>query len=231
MSYKLDVELSSELEPYRNKIEATIKPYIEIKLTNNDKPTWWQSKFGGLPYLPKDFEYPKSWDGKYLYLLAQINFTEVPHLEGYPRQGILQFYVSDDELYGLNLRHKDFEPDRFKILYFPEIDRNEDNLITDFSFVPEISDYFPLFGCCALKFCRKLAPISINDYQFDIFTEDEVSSGAKDEYYKLFSGDGHKIGGYPTFVQCAPRDLKNNEDKDILLLQIDSDGNNFIDIM
>ena len=68
MSYKLDIELSEALEPYRSAIEATIKPYIKIELTNNDKPTWWQSKFGGMPYMPKDFEYPKSKAGEYLYL-------------------------------------------------------------------------------------------------------------------------------------------------------------------
>ena len=62
MDYKLDVELSPELELYRDKIEATIKPYVEVQLTDNDKPTWWQSKFGGLPYLPKGFEYLKSFD-------------------------------------------------------------------------------------------------------------------------------------------------------------------------
>ena len=60
MSYKLEAELFEELEPYRNAIEATIKPYIKIELTDNNKPNWWQSKFGGLPYMPKSFEYPKS---------------------------------------------------------------------------------------------------------------------------------------------------------------------------
>ena len=88
MNYKLDVELSPELETYKDKIEATIKPYIEIKLTDNNKPTWWQSKFGGLPYIPKGFEYPKSFGNEYLYLLAQINFAEVPHLEYFPDKGI-----------------------------------------------------------------------------------------------------------------------------------------------
>ncbi len=39
MSDQLNVELSPELEPYREAIEATIKPYIEIKLTDNNNPT------------------------------------------------------------------------------------------------------------------------------------------------------------------------------------------------
>ena len=41
MNHKLDLELSLELEVYRQQIEATIKPYLEIKLTDNHNPTWW----------------------------------------------------------------------------------------------------------------------------------------------------------------------------------------------
>ena len=66
MNYKLEFPLSPELEKYRDRIEATITPYIEIKIQNNDSVNWWQSKFGGLPYLPKGFDYPKTPDGKYL---------------------------------------------------------------------------------------------------------------------------------------------------------------------
>jgi len=45
MDYKLEVPLSPELEKYRDRIEATIKPYIEIQTQNNDDVNWWQSKF------------------------------------------------------------------------------------------------------------------------------------------------------------------------------------------
>ena len=36
------MELSAELESYRSAIAATIKSYIEIQLTDNNKPTLWQ---------------------------------------------------------------------------------------------------------------------------------------------------------------------------------------------
>lgn len=60
MNYKLDVELYSELETYRAEIEVTIQPYIENKLTDNNNPSLWQSKFGCFLYLTKDFKYLKS---------------------------------------------------------------------------------------------------------------------------------------------------------------------------
>ena len=60
MNYKLNQELPENLKIYREQIEATVKPYIEIELTESSNPDWWDSKFGGLPYLPKDYEYPKT---------------------------------------------------------------------------------------------------------------------------------------------------------------------------
>ena len=89
------------LAEQEEKIAATIIPYVEILAQPSGAVPLWKSKFGGLPYLPKSFSYPKSSNGTHLHLLAQINFAEVPHLEPFPRQGILQFYIGGDELYGL----------------------------------------------------------------------------------------------------------------------------------
>ena len=233
MNRKLDLELSPELEIYRDKIEATIKPYIEIKLTNNDKPTWWQSKFGGLPYLPKGFEYPKSFDGEYLYLLAQINFAEVPHLEGFPKKGILQFYIAaDGEFYGADFDNDPTQQNKFRVLYFSNIDLNKDNLITDFSFLPQLKDKFllPFQGCCRVTYSLKYAPISPSDYKFNFFPLYEESyEEIGEEYYDKFSL-GHKIGGYPDFTQSDPRPESPQDEEYILLFQIDSEQNNAIDL-
>lgn len=168
MNYKLEFPLSPELEKYRDRIEATIKPYIEIQTQNNDEVNWWQSKFGGFPYLPKGFEYPKTCDGKYLFLLAQLNFSEIPPLDGFPEEGILQFYIADDDLYGLKLGNSanvdnPALEDRFKIIYFPQPDLNVENIITNYDFLPE-PEFFPVRGCCSLQFTKKYAPISISDY-------------------------------------------------------------------
>lgn len=233
MNYKLDVELSPELEAYRDRIEASIKPSIEIQLTDNNKPTWWQSKFGGLPYLPKGFEYPKSWNDEYLYLLAQINFAEVPHLEGFPDKGILQFYIAaDEEFYGLDFENPT-QQDNFRVLYFSNIELEEDNLITNFDFLPELSDeyLFPFKGFCALNYSLAFRPISINDYQFNIFSLDNIPDEIIENYEELFNNYCSKIGGYPAFLQDDPRALRPIKTQNyILLLQIKSDSNDKIDI-
>ena len=251
MNNELEMQLPENLEIYREKIEETIEPYLQITLTESNKLDWWQSKFGGLPYLPKDYEYPKNSNGEYLYLIAQINFEQAPHLEGFPEEGILQFYILADDTYGMKFGSTESvesfregillnaQQDNFRVIYFPKINLSADELITDFSFLPTIEelDYlFPIEGCCAIDFTLQLSPISITDYQFSIFPTDSFSNpnyeSLYDQYYDDISHGGHQIGGYPNFTQDDPRSLlEDDEDPYILLFQMDTDSNDSIDIM
>ncbi|MFQ7845403.1 MAG: YwqG family protein [Bifidobacterium bifidum] len=45
---------------------------------------------------------PRNLDtGNPLYLLAQLNFSQLPQLRGFPAQGLLQFFIDgEDTLYG-----------------------------------------------------------------------------------------------------------------------------------
>ncbi len=49
------------------------------------------SKFGGDFYLPAGAEPPE------MEFLAQVNFSQVPRLEGFPDKGLLQFFLCTDE--------------------------------------------------------------------------------------------------------------------------------------
>ena len=140
MSIPLETELPPELIPYKSHIEATIKPYIEItaRLEENLRP--WQSKFAGVPYLPKDVEYPLDSRNQPMYLLAQINFAETPQLEGFPRHGILQFYIGADDLYGANLEDMTAQQG-FRVLSFPEVLADAGRLQT---FAPASAEDFML---------------------------------------------------------------------------------------
>ncbi len=238
MTYKIEKELIPELEKFRTKIEPTIKPYVEIQAEINQNLTLWQSKFGGLPYLPKNFEYPKTPQGKYLYLLAQLNFAEIPHLENFPQQGILQFYIAGDDLYGCDLENLTSQTG-FRILYFPQIIQDINNLITDFNFLPPPEEELPLDDSYSLKFARKTAPISPWDYQFNELFAGEFPSENRniyddfmEKYEQEWKSDGHKIGGYPCIIQSDPRleilakqEGEKSEESYILLLQMDSMDN------
>ena len=43
-------------------------------------------------------EYPRNSAGEPMHLLAQINFIDMPYLEPFPRDGILQIYINNDDL-------------------------------------------------------------------------------------------------------------------------------------
>jgi len=249
-NYVIREVMPAILERYRDRIEATIKPYLELKLIPDQNLTWWQSKFAGwqnsrsgFPYLPKGVDYPKTPDGDYLHLLAQINFAEAPHLEGFPKQGILQFYLSmDDSSYGFPNSEDIFEQKRFRILYFREPDFNEENLTTDFSFLPEKDDDFLLRDlypdeCSAIQWTKGYVPISIEDYNaFDrLFPElgnDGMTEVDMNDLYAELSyasewilGGANcdiQMGGYRYHISDDPRcSLDSEEDPfDTLLFGI-----------
>ena len=227
------IKLPSELKPYRKQIEATIKPYILINEKANNKLDLWQSKFGGLPYLPKNTYYPRNSKGDYLYLLAQINFSEVPRLNNFPETGILQFYISPDEYYGKDLQDP-ANQDNFRVLYFPEIIYNLQKLVTEFNFLSKIqldTNIFPIKNSCSLEFSCEIAPISISDGNFisqmgcELYNLLDCNRQLWIEYSQI-ADYGSKIGGYPSFVvEGDERFYHFTDDKYeefILLLQIDS---------
>jgi uncharacterized protein YwqG len=227
----LSVELPLELEDYRSQIESTVKPYIKIVAQPENNMIPWQSKFGGAPYLPQGSQYPRDSKGQPLFLLAQINFNELPRLEPFPRHGILQFYIADDDLYGLQFEDMT-KQENFRICYFPEVFENAERLVTDFSFLPS-STFIPISISkqCSLMFELSQQPISAGDYQFEAKIFDGNFPGPRENLYeilgkyeKLCGADGHKIGGYPYFTQYDPRAGGKYLSQDfILLLQIDTD--------
>lgn len=116
--------------------------------------------------------------------------------------------------------------DYFRVLYFPDVDSNEDNLITNLSFLKRSEDYgLPIDGCCSLKFEYGFEPVTTDDYQFNLFDiyEDEHKS-IYQEYWDKFCRDRHKLGGYANFTQEDPRYYFNKEEPYVLLLQIVSDN-------
>ncbi len=226
MKSSLDLNLPEALEPYHEAIVNTIKPYLKIDIKPNSTQ-WWQSKFGGLPYLPRTINYPTNQKGEYLKLLAQLNFSEMPRLENFPAQGILQFYIDgNDALYGLDF-NAPTNQDGLKIIYFDKIVENVNNLVTDFYFLEEHQET-PIKGEFNLSFTHYYSPIEIDDAAFHQYFPNFNDDGLLDIYDNWFNQyfwidrNEHKLGGYPNFIQEDPR--FNPEYKDyILLLQIDSD--------
>lgn len=230
----LCLSLPPELERFREKLEPTVKPVIRIQ-TKPQATAWHQSKFGGLPYLPKGTELPKDASGAAMRLLAQINFEELPLvLEDLPEKGILQFFLSPDAD-GMGLDFDDqTNQSNFRMVFYEE-PVPADGLVTDFSFLEEPKeDDFPPYKESALSFIVDQDAVSNTDRTFEaIFKGIDYEEVVKVEgnqsiifwqmYAEHFSGEGHKIGGYPFFAQVDLRENERYTDYDVLLLQVDTD--------
>ncbi|MCW3121094.1 MAG: hypothetical protein JWQ38_586 [Flavipsychrobacter sp.] len=181
-----------------------------------------QSKFSGVPYLPVNVDYPRDMNGIHMLLLAQINFAETPHLEGYPTEGILQFFVSKDWTEIGEDPRTDIE--QSQVLYHTD---TTEAYQTDFPFLTQdLLIESPIPCEYKLAFTMSSEPGGPGDARFDFnfngkdwfeYSEqlDEEQQYEFDEY---FGTEGHKIGGYTYFAQ----DDESKQD-DVPILQIDSE--------
>jgi uncharacterized protein YwqG len=224
--------LPSELDPYKELILSTKKEFVSIELQKKDNLSFITSKVGGVGYLPLGTEYPRSKSGEYLALLAQINFSEMPPLENYPREGILQFYIAEDD-YGMdydNLLEGDI-----KVIFHKTIEAHQ----SDFSFLDDFraDSILPINPDIELKmnFTLDAIVISAEDFRFEkVFDKNfydffdslgENGEALFENYQKIFGEALHKVGGYPYFTQEDPRYYVENNYQDYteLLFQLDSD--------
>ena len=217
---------------------------IRIKTAVKDTPLpLTASKFGGLPYWERTDEFPRDEDGKPLYLLAQINFAEVPPLPDYPTSGLLQIFVQADDTWGLDF--KDEKQKNWRIVYHKffssSLAMSEAELramgVKTAADVDEESgeEPLPFTKEYALSFEKQLTFVHPNlDDQFD----DTVQAIAEELGFPVFDGGAldwfeeddynafylenkeaqHQIGGFPNFTQGDVRRVG-----DVLLFQMDSE--------
>ncbi len=215
------------LEPFREKWLSTRQTFIRVRAQAQRPTSPYESKVGGVPYLPKEVSYPTNPEGRPLYFLAQLNFKEMPSLPPFPSSGIVQFYIADDELYGMDFDNGESQAN-FRVLYFPDPLLAEEDLKTrlplpsDYDTLPHHPEHsHPL----SFELAEEVAPIT--DYQFwqtfgaDFFLQfGDAEWELQDAVGRLIRSEGHKVGGYAYFTQDDPR---RADDPMMLLLQLDSD--------
>lgn len=224
----MDLKLPQALESFRQQLLETKRTFVRASAQKARSTKPWESKVGGQPYLPKEMTWPTSPDGRNLFFLAQINFAEMPPFEPFPEKGIVQFFINDDDLYGMDFDDGE-NPDSFRVLFHPEVKEQPallqaklPNNDWDESLLPHHPDesYPLIFGLG-----EEVVPIT--DYQFyQHFGSDFFRQFGENEWEvmgqleKSVRSIGHKIGGYAYFTQDDPR---RQEDPMLLLLQLDSD--------
>ena len=104
--------------------EASKRPVCRLHLSHETFCIT-DSHLGGIPYLPHNETYPTGNDGQSLWLCAQINFAQMPPMEGFPSKGILQFFLSDfdyDGGFGLYSEQDGTIQGPWRTFYYPSVD-------------------------------------------------------------------------------------------------------------
>ena len=163
---KTDSALHTAKELRSEILQKTAIPCMKLQLTDLE-PGLFDSKVGGIGYVPHGTKIPEDSKGTQLRLLAQINCAEIT-LEHFPHQGLLQFWILNDDVSGLNFDDNTLQ-DTFRVLYYKEPDRTvtEEEVRRKVQrFSSEEKDDFPVIGCYGLAFSAEMDPLSSSDYRF-----------------------------------------------------------------
>ena len=216
---------------------------INITLEVNEDLGIFDSKFGGIPYIANESDVPKDSNDTQLALLAQINCAELPENDLYPEDGLLQFWISRNDNFGLNNKED------YRVIYIKDIDTSitKEDILNKYNFLNEANntEYSPFNKkntSFALKFEKGISTITPNDFQFEelalqtvqeLFPDEHVADlyndlekDVFDTLFKAFKGINHAIGAYPTFTQWDPRNPDEADAYGVTLLQVESEWNN-----
>ena len=216
---------------------------INIIIEENNSLNLTDSKFGGLPYISTDADTPKDLNDNQLALLAQINCSDLPENDLYPKEGLLQFWISRNNEFGLGNK-KDY-----CVKYIKNIEDNitKKSILNKYKLLDEENseEYSPFSKkntSFALKFEKGISTITSTDFLFEdialktipeLFPDENIEDlhddSDRDVFDTLFtalSGVDHAIGAYPTFTQWDPRNPEEKDAYGITLLQVESHWDN-----
>ena len=225
------------LQPHQEALAETYRAKRNLMLLPMVRDDLLTSKLGGRAYWPAGQEFPVTAEGAAMTLLVQIDLAEAA-MPDYPRQGLLQFFISADDFYGAGLNgpmdmDQLAEPRGFRVVHWPL------PLATDSGGAPEpqASDSLPFdptrprrilfaaggetIGAHDARFAS-VAGASIDNIAMRYAAANGLPQGQlSDVLYESLERFGHKLGGHPDFTQNDPR---APDDADwVLLLQLDSD--------
>lgn len=233
--------------PFADEISASMRPSARFTLSA-EPATPFDSKVGGTPYLPQDFDYPANTRGNPMAFLAQINFEQMPALPHFPRTGMLQFFIeNEDDCYGINF---DDLTDRtgYRVIYHAHVDKDTPQGDHDV----QVSEYalpFPADHSYRITFDDTTPQaITTHDFGFDEtvpnlaqFLNDQADQKSYDwklhsEYDHWTQAESHRVGGYPYFTQDDVRGWEHSEplSEYVLLFQLVSeygDNDESVDVM
>ena len=214
----------------------------QLEFDTENAPTIFDSKVGGLPYWDPAKTYPTDSNGKKMYLLAQINFDQDKAESPLPQSGMLQFFVGDDDLYGLDFDHPS-EQKNWRIVYHEKIDASVTAEAVEAMGIPVPPDneevYSPVFRSCVFRLVKQDTWIGPHNWESFGTLAKEIASdmfGESDFEYapdvfgeeqfqiiqdELWGTACSQLLGHPFFTQVDVREEGSRYDT--LLFQLDSE--------
>lgn len=230
------VSAATILAPYAAALEKTQRSRLAIELVSMPGDDVLASKVGGRAYWPEGHDYPRDGNGEPLFLLAQIDFSTAPKLEGYPETGLLQFFIANDDQYGADFDASSAQasgPKGFRVVYWPApLAAPGPSMMptgTGETYLP-MDPHKPR----RMRFTAGSETMGAGDVGIAAILGQEVYPLAEeyardhglpeddvvDALYTYLARTGHKLGGYPYFTQEDPR---RADAPRVLLLQLDTD--------
>ncbi len=229
-------------------LRRIIRRRIVLDIDTNAELKADSSHVGGHPFVPvgEDFQWPLNPDsGAPMTFLIQVNFAEIPSLEGFPTEGLLQWWIrGDDDTYGLFLDGNEPSPREGMLVKFysaGELARGSQFEATD-----PIPNYTyeedpdggegslgPLYQKMPFPLVPREAPSlflygeegtvdqEVYDFMVPLIEEAEESELVDQGIFDELSGKT-QVGGYPNFVQGDPRSSDSDDLPRTLILQMES---------
>ncbi len=246
-----DLEIARKI---KNELQEEYKePVLRFRLEEG-KSGIIESKVGGVPYIPRDADWPNAADGEPMVFLAQVNCAQLEALPDFPHKGLLQFFIAADDAMGVDFDNITNNAG-FRVLYHEQPD---ESVTAEGVFVKCSSRMVntPLGdNPCRIHFLpAEIQNINGHDFRFNagflekwnrchmdapkqniwevwcVFSEDEQEEldiwGDKGQEEEV---PYHQLGGFPYFTQTDPRTVSHYSTLDTLIFQLDSDYNGAID--
>lgn len=206
-----------EAEAFWDAIEENALPFAKAKIQARPPQAAQESRIGGAPLvIGHDRTWPRNaQDGSPMAFVAQINFAELPRMEDFPTQGILQIFSSFDMIDETGGCERvvlwDPDPQTDELLEIPEELQKTTRQTRDFS---------EKTRRVGLPLAYELGTALGNPFNWPFEENDpsaenrlaeneevaEIMDGWEDRCDQIIEGYGdHWIGGHPSFVQYDVR--------------------------
>lgn len=203
----------AEVKSFWADIEKSALPIAKAAVQDRPPLTPQESRIGGAPLaIGDDAVWPRNADSGFpMALVAQLNFADLPQIEGFPKRGILQIFSSfemiDDTGACDRVIRWDPDPQTNELIEIPsEIRKN----------TRQTSDFSETARCVGLPLAFAAGTAHGNPYNWPFEENDPTMENRlpeneevaaileawEDRSERIVAGYGdHWVGGHPSFIQ------------------------------